>query len=1492
MSVQVAVRSRPLNREEVDCGASIIVRMNQGQVEVTDSSQGRGQKFTFDNAFWSTDAIVPGNKNPVASQETVFETIGKQTLTHTFAGYNACIFAYGQTGSGKTYSMMGGPGDDGVIPRIARSIFSEAADKQKENVEVCVEVSFLEIYNERVRCLLNPVVEEQGADGNPVDLHPLRVREHPVHGPYVEGLAKFVVTTKEEFLRLMEDGNKVRTTGATAMNAQSSRSHALFQVTVTQKVVKGSVLTTMKSKMNLVDLAGSERAAKTHATGARLAEGSNINKSLSALGLVISSLADEFDSGKQRHIPYRDSVLTWILKDNLGGNSKTVMLATISPASAQYEETMSTLRYAERAKKIQNKAKINESNNNEVVAALQREIEALRSQLKATNDSEAQQRLADEIAVSEAFERDLAASLEQKLAESHALMTEREAHMQELEAELHRQKNVIENLKSINTEKDKKISTLLQQIAERETDKPSANVNDEIERLRLQIAELEVQRDVDAAKEKKRQQEAANARLRAEDLGNVKVDALDGGKVSVRALAKAFEAHSSAPQPAAKRTVSDVPEPKKLPHILQQSIAKEGAKNASFAAPPAAEPDVELEDENVLECLEDDLQIEEPEIELDDDDVQIEDEPAEVQVATDDDIELDDESPAGAGAPQSGAGELHEEANNSADIELEDDDDVKLDDDDEVKVDDDDDIQLDDDEDTKKSGSAAPVDLTSPNKAVKADDIALDTPSAGDETRAGGNGGATSADIDQPINAAPVSDSAASARARACTVTAQKGKAQASATSGNVVTLSIPSHALPNNRFLREPFKVIKIDEGALIGGKKERIWDVDFFGKKFANLDMTGYESFSQPSTNLFRVEKDPSNSKKLTMYFFEAQHPYDLEFTSTERRQRFYELAMLQRRNSIMWCPSLCPENENDVVLNIQATTIDRPNGKVVKAKGDVRFNIARMPYEVIDLYYGCFCLQDKPLPKNTSILGSFIPKADLHEVYVIGVTDVPKELIGNDEIANYLLGYLGASMYFVLANSATDAKARTTNNVMVVLVRRSFIVRVSHIEASEVAAARKEGVTKTDFTGVGCALRINECSIGILLINASPAVTDPSLRAGCIRGLMANFPFGNTSLDIGCRFDYMIVSGCFGFRGDFTDNDMLKKQMKAGNLMSDYVEPEQHESLTTTTNPMRIFSISRPRVCRFDVKQYQTSRAMSVPNSFVTADVFCQRAFLSTFGEQVPRTQFILTTLNVQGHRIPHINSPELIASAEWVESSPLTIALTKQGDSYNATSKTIPPIVPVVNNFDFLRLQTISFSVMGILPAARDKKKIVIASANLPLKNSFSLGETVDFSVPLYYRGCNVGFLNGTLLQVHAEKNDADIQSAGLRPNERDAHVVSCFENQVLDAQGSWTAAIHPDSGAWDWSSSKDPCVQARREGFMLPDSEKWKWLTQWRHEARADNVDGWVYATDFKTPFELRKAKGHAVRRRRWTRVMQAEDAMVLHNYLKEQHSKE
>ena len=280
---------------------------------------------------------------------------------------------------------MGSPDNPGIIPRLCNAIFEKIEAETSESTNFKVEVSYMEIYNERVRDLLDP---KKSAKTN------LKVREHKSLGPMVDGLSVLAVSSFDQISGLIDEGNKCRTVAATNMNTESSRSHAVFTIRLTHTLsdIEKGFSGEKVSKISLVDLAGSERAGKTGAMGKRLEEGGNINKSLTTLGMVISALAEKCGK-KEKFVPYRDSVLTWLLKDNLGGNSRTVMIATISPAADNYEETLSTLRYADRAKKIVNHAIINEDPNAKVIRELREEVEVLKSQISHTKERENVRRL-------------------------------------------------------------------------------------------------------------------------------------------------------------------------------------------------------------------------------------------------------------------------------------------------------------------------------------------------------------------------------------------------------------------------------------------------------------------------------------------------------------------------------------------------------------------------------------------------------------------------------------------------------------------------------------------------------------------------------------------------------------------------------------------------------------------------------------------------------------------------------------------------------------------------------------------------------------------------------------------------------------------------------------------------------------------------------------------------------------------------------------------
>lgn len=335
--VRVALRCRPLVPKEVNEGCQCCLTFVPGEPQVI---VGTEKAFTYDYVF-----------DPSAEQEEVFNSAVSPLLRGLFKGYHATVLAYGQTGSGKTYSMGGtytsaqeNDPSVGVIPRVIKKIFAER--EKRTDCEFGLAVSYLEIYNEEILDLLCSSKDKPG----------LSIREDPKDGIKIVGLTERQVFTDYEMVGCLELGNSARTVGSTAMNAASSRSHAIFTITLEQRRGADKV-DSVVSKLHLVDLAGSERQKKTKAEGDRLKEGISINRGLLSLGNVISALGDE--SKKNTFVPYRDSKLTRLLQDSLGGNSHTLMIACVSPADSNMEETINTLRYADRARKIKNKPVVN-----------------------------------------------------------------------------------------------------------------------------------------------------------------------------------------------------------------------------------------------------------------------------------------------------------------------------------------------------------------------------------------------------------------------------------------------------------------------------------------------------------------------------------------------------------------------------------------------------------------------------------------------------------------------------------------------------------------------------------------------------------------------------------------------------------------------------------------------------------------------------------------------------------------------------------------------------------------------------------------------------------------------------------------------------------------------------------------------------------------------------------------------------------------------------
>uniref|UniRef100_A0A8W4FLM9 Kinesin-like protein KIF14 n=1 Tax=Sus scrofa TaxID=9823 RepID=A0A8W4FLM9_PIG len=356
--VTVAIRVRPFSKREKSAEEPQVVFTNGKEVAVEHPGKRQVHTFTYDLSFWSVDERHPS----FASQAAVYQALAAPLLEQAFGGFNTCLFAYGQTGSGKSYTMMGFNEEAGIIPRFCEDLFAQVAKKQTQEVSYHLEMSYFEVYNEKIHDLL--VCKGENGQRKPT----LRVREHPASGggPRI----------------WLELGNKQKATAATGMNDKSSRSHTVLTLMMTQtktEFVEGEELDhRIRSRINLVDLAGSERCWATQSSGERLREGVSINKSLLTLGKVVSALSEQA-GGKRAFIPYRESVLTWLLKESLSGNSKTSMVATVSPAASSVEETLSTLRYAAQARTIVNVAKVNEDMSAKLIRELKAEIEKLKA---------------------------------------------------------------------------------------------------------------------------------------------------------------------------------------------------------------------------------------------------------------------------------------------------------------------------------------------------------------------------------------------------------------------------------------------------------------------------------------------------------------------------------------------------------------------------------------------------------------------------------------------------------------------------------------------------------------------------------------------------------------------------------------------------------------------------------------------------------------------------------------------------------------------------------------------------------------------------------------------------------------------------------------------------------------------------------------------------------------------------------------------------------
>ncbi|EER18883.1 Kinesin-II 95 kDa subunit, putative [Perkinsus marinus ATCC 50983] len=448
-NIKVAVRVRPFSEREIELGAQSTVTMSGRQCKVVsdeagvasvagarEGKQAQTRTFAFDHCYDSMDRSSAN----YADQSKVYNDLGEAVLNNALQGYNGCVFAYGQTGSGKSYCMLGGKGDPGIIPRITKALFHAAGRGQKDGyAQTRVWVSYLEIYNERIKDLLS--TEEK--DGETVAIF-----DKPGSGVLVSGMVEAAVEDIREVKGLLDYGTAQRAVGATNMNAQSSRSHAVFILRLQRVSADPTAKPDLDARINLVDLAGSERQEKSGASGGRLKEAIAINQSLSTLAMVISGLAEN----KSAHIPFRNSKLTFLLKDSLSGNSKTFMIACISPALTELSETVSTLRFAHSAKLVRTKAMQNRIKPNAELEALRKELADIGQKLSVRGGSMAGQGHGDD---QDDEIRRLKAELEEKEHRMKVMATDFEEQLKAARQAAEERTKKLENQGLVSTVNDK-----------------------------------------------------------------------------------------------------------------------------------------------------------------------------------------------------------------------------------------------------------------------------------------------------------------------------------------------------------------------------------------------------------------------------------------------------------------------------------------------------------------------------------------------------------------------------------------------------------------------------------------------------------------------------------------------------------------------------------------------------------------------------------------------------------------------------------------------------------------------------------------------------------------------------------------------------------------------------------------------------------------------------------------------------------------------------
>jgi hypothetical protein len=552
----------------------------------------------------------------------------------------------------------------------------------------------------------------------------------------------------------------------------------------------------------------------------------------------------------------------------------------------------------------------------------------------------------------------------------------------------------------------------------------------------------------------------------------------------------------------------------------------------------------------------------------------------------------------------------------------------------------------------------------------------------------------------------------------------------------------------PKSKYLRAQFKVTKYNADSLLAGKKDRVFEVDFFKHEFRNCSAGGAQSFALTSANLYRVERHITNPTHLKLLFFKSPHPIDLIFPTCMERQRFVETAALQRKNPVVWAPHYCRENVKESIVRIEGNTIDDGAGKKVTVDGIGTFVASRMPYEVLRVWAGTINLGFRGLPNMNEKLEEFCPPDN--DVYLIGLQDVPTSMRDGKQVQEFFTAFFGQNFYLLL-NTASDSNIfagiegrrgdKNPPGIVVIVVRRNVLAKVANIdffEMNEPGNSGKKNKETSDVYAVFVSLRVQETTIAVLLANLTPGLPDVNARNTKMQALLSRIKCGDGQVDISVRFDYFFIFGALGYHT--LPVDELHAQIAGQLVLTDF---QECTILADMCLPDRVLFWHRQRSSRATILQYSTAPHLGMANIHAVFDVYVLRPYCYALCPDVPPARITISAVKFDCDTLQGIRDAEVRIAGEWFEMGVVTANLKVQGS--RLVADTLPALTPVCPSYEFLRAQSVCISLLGAADGITKTKGSLVASAVTPLRDMLIPDTPMTHSAFMMRHGTVIGIV---------------------------------------------------------------------------------------------------------------------------------------------------